>query len=96
MNEEIMCDECESESPIILAYDGSVRGESCCNATYEKKRSEYEFRDFSVNKLNYGYIVTVGCHKFAVEDKKKLIKLVSDYIDNPNETESNWWKTKKI
>lgn len=75
---------CEKE----VCCDGPIQGYSeTCN---------YEFRDFSIKKLNYGYIVTVGCHRFAIEDKKKLIKVVSEYIDDPDKVEKSWWNTKKI
>lgn len=52
----------------------------------------YNFRNFSVEKMNYGYIVTVGCHKFAIESKERLAGLLSTYVLDPNRVEQTWWK----
>lgn len=59
-------------------------------------QSDYSFRDFKVEKLNYGYIVHVGCHKFAIETKENLIKELTEYISDPHSKEETWWKTKTI
>lgn len=106
-NEELNC--IGSDSGIGVACDGPIQAydgdEPCCeepcaneprNEHICLKSGNYEFRDFSVKKLNYGYIITVGCHKFAIEDKKKVIKLISEYVDDPNKVESKWWETKKV
>lgn len=93
-NEGLNCisEDCvESEADCCSGYDSErPRNESIL------KDCVYDFRDFTVKKLNYGYIITVGCHRFAIEDKKKVIKLISEYVDDPNKVESKWWKNKTL
>lgn len=79
-------DDCEITQE--LDYGGEIQGDTI--------GSEYSFRDFSVKKLNYGYIVTAGCHKFAIESDERLIKVISEYIKDPSAKEKEWWKTKKV
>lgn len=59
-------------------------------------RVENTIRTFMVRQLNFGYVVEVGCHSFAIETKEKLVKLVSDYINTPDETEKKWFETKQL
>lgn len=49
-------------------------------------------RQLSIRQLNKGYIVTVGCHEFAITDSKTLIKKLSEYIKDPQITEEKWFK----
>ena len=91
-----------------LARDPGSYGECACKCESEDcscdceseksctKEIQYSFRDFSVNKLNYGYVVRVGCHQFAIETPEKLIDKLTEYILDPNRCESNWWKNGKI
>ena len=58
--------------------------------------SSNKIREIRIVELNYGYVVNVGCHAFAVETKERLCRALNDYIMNPAETEANWFKTKKI
>lgn len=60
------------------------------------KPPTYGFRDFQVSKLNHGYVVTVGCSKFAIESNEKLIKVLTEYISNPSEKEKKWHETNEI
>lgn len=50
-----------------------------------------KIRDVRIEQLNYGYIVRVGCHSFAIETKEKLINLLSEYMGSPEITEKNWF-----
>lgn len=70
----------------------------CINEPSGERRDEdrdeirSQFRDVCVKQLNYGYIVTIGCHKFAIETPEKLIEKLGEYIKSPQETESKWFK----
>ena len=55
-------------------------------------KASSQIRDFSVKALNYGYIVNVGCHSFAIETADRLIEKLSEYINNPSDTETKWFK----
>ena len=56
----------------------------------------YKFREFTVKPLNYGFIITAGCHQFAIETPEKLAFVLSEYVLNPSDKETKWWKEKKI
>ena len=57
-------------------------------AEEQSKYPNYEYsKDWSVtfNTLDYGYVVQVGCKSFAITSKELLIKLLTQYINNPRE-----------
>ena len=47
-------------------------------------------RNINIRPLNYGFVVTVGCQEFAVEDSKKMLELIGKYYENPYEMEEKW------
>ena len=47
-------------------------------------------RDIQIKSLNHGYIVTIGCQTFAIEEIKSLIKHLETYLRSPEETEQKW------
>lgn len=53
--------------------------------------NEGKIRPLSIEELNYGYVVTVGCHKFAISSSKKLTKLIGEYLEDPKSTEEKWF-----
>lgn len=87
------CDEgCCEERPM----DRYETGVEYNRPTGLKRPSKYEFRDFSVKGLNYGYIVNVGCHSFAIETKERLANVLADYILDPDKMERIWWENKTV
>lgn len=50
----------------------------------------------SIEHLDFGYTVRVGCQTFAVETIDKLIKNVEAYLKDPRGTEVQWMKHKKL
>lgn len=49
-----------------------------------------KIREIRIEQLAYGFIVRVGCKSFAIETKEQLIKKLTQYINNPEETEKLW------
>jgi hypothetical protein len=47
-------------------------------------------RDIQIKSLNHGYIVTIGCQSFAIEEIKTLIKHLETYLRDPAKTERDW------
>jgi hypothetical protein len=47
-------------------------------------------REINISPLDYGYIVRVGCQTLAIESKQDLIKHLTDYLNNQNETENKY------
>ena len=50
-----------------------------------------KIRSINVEELNYGFIVTVGCHRFAIETGKKVSEMIGEYLKNPKEIEKKWF-----
>lgn len=47
-------------------------------------------RHITINELNKGYLVSVGCHRFAIETKERLVSLLSEYLASPSATEGKF------
>lgn len=47
-------------------------------------------RDVQITQLNRGYVVAIGCQRFAIENASTLIAKLSEYILNPAATEQKW------
>ena len=48
-------------------------------------------RDVTIRQLNYGYVINIDCHSFAIENADKLLELVGKYIKSPTSTEKSWF-----
>jgi hypothetical protein len=58
---------------------------------YEEKKDETgKIREIIIKQVNYGYIVKVGCHTFAIESSSKLSDLLNKYLLQPIDTEKSW------
>lgn len=51
-------------------------------------------RDVKIKQLNFGYMVQVGCHSFAIETREKLLTALGDYMKDPQKTEKEWFDGK--
>jgi len=49
-----------------------------------------------IEPLDYGFTVKIGCQKFAIETKERLIEKLSQYINNPKDVEKKWSRSKEI
>ena len=47
-------------------------------------------REIHIEPLNYGYLVTVGCQKMAIETPEKLSKKLLHYLKNVNAVENEF------
>jgi hypothetical protein len=62
----------------------------------ESPRLDDVKREIRITPLNYGYIVKIDCHQFAIETKESLIKKLTDYITNPSGVEAEWFKNQTL
>ncbi len=46
--------------------------------------------DIVIKEIDYGYIVKVGCQTLAIETQIKLIKWLTEYIQNPDAVTKKW------
>jgi hypothetical protein len=46
---------------------------------------EFPGRQITIEPLNKGYVVKVGCQTVAIENKDRLIDLLTRYLRNPQE-----------
>ena len=47
--------------------------------------------NISIEGLDYGYLVRVGCQTVAVETKEKVIAKLTEYLENPSEFQKKWF-----
>jgi len=47
----------------------------------------YEIR---IETLEYGYVLAVGCKRFAITDKETLLSMLTKYINNPAELQEQY------
>jgi hypothetical protein len=78
---------CDCELP-------QYRGDSCEKAPSPMAAPSGNVRDINITKLNYGYIVTVGCHKFAIEKPETVTEKLGEYLKDPLATEKKWFDNK--
>ena len=55
-----------------------------------------KIREVKIEQLNHGYLVRVGCQRFAIETSEKLLSLLSDYMKFPADTEKAWFDGKLL
>ncbi len=55
-----------------------------------------KMRGIFIDPLNYGFIVKIGCQKFAIETKERLIEKLTEYINNPQDVERKWMRSKEV
>lgn len=67
-----------------------------CGQVESVQKSADKIREISISELNYGYLVRVGCHSFAVESSETLLDALKEYILNPSLTEEKWYKNEFI
>ena len=58
-------------------------GEVCAPDTPDRNRA----RPICIEELDYGYLVKVGCQTVVIEKTEKLIKVLSQYLTDPQATE---------
>lgn len=80
MRDEVCC---ESDRPMGLS--------SCCGGEKCSSDEVGKIREVSIRQVNYGYVVVVGCHTFAIESVAKLSEMLNTYLLKPNETEKQWY-----
>ena len=69
--------------------------EMCCEESMPMAAAPSgNVRDIAIVKLNYGYVVTVGCHKFAIETPETVIAKLGEYLKDPLGTEMKWFEGK--
>lgn len=71
--------------------EGSDMGESAPEVQHIDQVSNNDVRGISINPLNSGYMVKVGCQSVAVETTEKLIDMLNKYLSNPGDFERKWY-----
>lgn len=62
---------------------------SCCNDSDNINHNRMD--KMTIKQLNYGYIVSVGCQTLAIDSQVKLIKWMTEYIQNPMAVRKKWY-----
>jgi hypothetical protein len=58
----------------------------------ELAKSSNKINTIEIEELNRGYIVRVGCQRFAFSQKEELVKKLTEYINEPYKTEKKWYE----
>jgi hypothetical protein len=83
-----------SQRPSIVTGSRiAVRGEERLEERPEPQQDcvGSKIREISIKALNFGFIVKVGCHSFAIETPDKLVTVLGEYLNKPTETEKKWF-----
>ena len=70
-----------------------LSGEAMKNEPQEEefvKIKEDKMHNLKLNQLEYGYCVEVACHMLAIESKETLIRVLTEYINDPSLTEKKF------
>ena len=49
-------------------------------------------REVSIEQLDYGYRVRVGCQVFALQELNTVLSLLAEYLKSPGDVETKWRK----
>lgn len=81
--------------PTLLRNDDGCCQQPMTNVTEPCCENEVvvqsKVRPISIEQLDYGYIVRVGCQNFAFETKHKLIDKLTEYLEDPKLVEKQWF-----
>lgn len=53
--------------------------------------SNSEMFNINIEPLNFGFLVTVGCQRFAIETKETLVKDIAAYLADPRGVYEAWF-----
>lgn len=57
----------------------------------EQPRPIYDGKwDISIVRMDHGYMVHVGCKKFAIESKHSVLKALDAYLSNPEKVAQDY------
>lgn len=64
-----------------------------CDTT---SKGQNHMRSVSITQINYGYIVKIDCHTFAFEKPETFLKVLTEYMKDPEATERKWYAGKLL
>ncbi len=50
----------------------------------------FENHEIRIETLEYGYVLAVGCKRFAISNKETLINMLTKYFNNPEELQKQF------
>lgn len=80
-------------------YDNCGKHETVSRAGRTLDRLDdtpYLTRNVFIEPLHYGYLVNVGCNRFAIENIADVLKYLEKYYADPKEVETLWLEHKKL
>jgi len=54
------------------------------------EKKENTMRHLKIIQQDYGYCIEVGCSTIAIESKETLIRVLTEYINDPSATEKKF------
>jgi hypothetical protein len=84
-----MSESTQAPAPMEASYRDQPMGLTAGNLAMPPK-PQNNIRDIQITQLDHGYVVVVGCQRFAIENPSALIAKISEYILQPAATEQRW------
>jgi hypothetical protein len=75
--------------------------QECCDGIegprglYDQKMPS-KARSITIEQMDFGYIVRVGCQTFAIESASKVVTNLIEYLQDPGKVEMEWNKTRTL
>jgi hypothetical protein len=81
----------DAPEPMSANYGDRHIGLTAANNAMPPK-PQNNIRDIQITQLDHGYVVVVGCQRFAIENSSTLLAKLAEYVLQPAATEQNWSK----
>lgn len=77
--------------------DTAVDTRPCQGPTVQENPPLYVGENYGIQIeiLEFGYILGIGCKRFAFETKERLLDNLTEYLADPAKAQQKWWETKK-
>ena len=71
--------------------DVPCQPEACADTCAPTPRIPEKMREVKITQLNYGFLVKIDCHTFAFEKAETFLKVLAEYMKDPQGTEKKWY-----
>lgn len=59
--------------------------------TESNVQEKHKINPINIEELDRGFVVRVGCQSMAFTDKEEMLKIITEYINNPKETQEKYY-----
>jgi hypothetical protein len=81
-------DRSQTDRPIMREYEVPNEGHS---DVAQPRSNSNRAKQITIEQVDHGYIVKIGCQTIAIESAKKLGQKLTEYLKDPNGAEKKWF-----